>query len=45
MMRLSTKGPRSVIRTTVDLPLFKFVTRTMVSNGRVRCAAVSLYMS
>jgi len=30
MMRLSTKGPRSVIRTTVDLPLFKFVTRTMV---------------
>jgi len=29
----------------VLLPLFRFVTRTMVSNGRVRCAAVSLYMS
>ena len=45
MMRLSTNGPRSVIRTTVDLSLFKLVTRTIVSNGSVRCAAVSLYMS
>jgi len=45
MMRLSTNGPRSVMRTIVDLLLLRFVTRTMVSNGNVRCAAVSLFIS
>jgi hypothetical protein len=45
MMRFPTNGPRSVIRTTVDFPLLRFVTRTTVLKGRVRCAAVSLYMS
>ena len=45
MMRLSTNGPRSVMRTVVDFPFAMFVTRTMVLNGSVRCAAVSLFMS
>ena len=45
IIRLSTKGPRSVMRTTVDFPLLRFVTRTTVSNGSVRCAAVNLCMS
>src|SRR5689334_11604123 len=45
MMRFSTNGPRSVMRTVVLFPLFTFVTRTIVSNGSVRCAAVSLYIS
>jgi len=41
---LSTNGPRSVIRTVVDFPFVMFVTRTIVLNGSVRCAAVNLYM-
>src|SRR6202035_5314499 len=45
MMRLSTNGPRSVMRTVVDFPLVRFVTRTTVLKGSVRCAAVSLFMS
>jgi len=45
MMRLSTNGPRSVMRTVVDFPLVVLVTRTTVLNGSVRCAAVSLFMS
>jgi len=31
------------MRTTVNLPLLRFVTRTTVSNGSVRCAAVILF--
>jgi hypothetical protein len=38
-------GPRSVIVTTTLLPLPRFVTRTRVPNGSVRCAAVSLCVS
>ena len=33
-------GPRSLIRTTTDLPVCSFVTRTLVPNGRVLWAAV-----
>src|SRR5215212_11382430 len=33
-------GPRSLIRTTTDLPVRSFVTRTLVSNGSVLWAAV-----
>ena len=40
--RFLTKGPRSLMRTTVVWPLAKLVTRTVVPKGRVRCAAVSL---
>jgi hypothetical protein len=40
MIRPRTKGPRSVIVTTTDFPLVRCVTRTLVPNGRVRCAAV-----
>jgi hypothetical protein len=29
------------MRTTIRLPLARFVTRTRVPNGSVRCAAVS----
>jgi len=35
-----TNGPRSLIRTITDLPLWEFVTRTRVPKGSVRCAAV-----
>src|SRR3954454_19374237 len=38
--RLWAYGPRSLIRTTTDLPVCSFVTRTLVPNGRVLCAAV-----
>src|SRR5262249_40280616 len=38
--RLATNGPRSLIRTTTDLPLLTFVTLTRVLNGRVLCAGV-----
>lgn len=40
MIRPRTKGPRSVIVTITDFPLLLCVTRTLVPNGRVRCAAV-----
>ena len=43
MIRPRTKGPRSVIVTMTDFPLFLCVTRTLVPNGRVRCAAVSVW--
>ena len=33
-------GPRSLIRTTTDLPVCSFVTRTWVPKGRVLWAAV-----
>src|SRR3954465_12452994 len=33
-------GPRSLMRTTTDLPVRSLVTRTLVPNGRVLWAAV-----
>ena len=44
-MRSPTKGPRSVMRTTTDWSLARFVTRTMEPMGRVRCAAVMAFWS
>lgn len=35
-----TKGPRSLIRTITERPVRRTVTRTMVPNGSVLCAAV-----
>lgn len=40
MTRPRTNGPRSLIRTTTERPLRRLVTRTIVPNGSVRCAAV-----
>ena len=40
MTRAWAYGPRSLMRTTTDLPVRSFVTRTSVPNGRVLCAAV-----
>jgi hypothetical protein len=40
MMRPATNGPRSLTRTTTTIPLARFVTRTIVPNGKVRWAAV-----
>src|SRR2546428_12367426 len=40
MTRPCTKGPRSLIRTTTERPVLRFVTRTIVPNGSDRCAAV-----
>src|SRR5579862_5768898 len=42
MMRPGTKGPRSLMRTWTEAPLLRLVTRTIVSIGSVRCAAVIL---
>ena len=41
MMRPRTAGPRSLMRTTTDLSLARFVTRTIVPKGSVACAAVA----
>src|SRR5579862_4185562 len=38
--RPAMKGPRSLMRTSTDAPLSRLVTRTIVSIGKVRCAAV-----
>jgi len=38
-------GPRSLIRTKIQRRLRRFVTFTQLPNGKVRCAAVSSYMS
>src|SRR4030095_1645901 len=35
MIRLSIKGPRSLIFTSTDFPLARFVTFILVPNGRV----------
>ena len=43
MIRPRTKGPRSLIVTITDFPLLLCVTRTLVPNGRVRCAAVKAW--
>src|SRR5215212_9121271 len=40
MTRPWAYGPRSLIRTTTDLPVRSLVTRTLVPNGRVLWAAV-----
>src|SRR5580692_11317929 len=45
MMRPCTNGPRSVIFTTTDSLLARFVTRTIVPIGNVRCAAVIAFWS
>ena len=39
MIRPLCTGPRSLTRTTTDLPLFRFSTLTRVPNGKVRWAA------
>ena len=36
-------GPRLLTRTMTDLPFFKLVTRAMVLNGSVLCAAVTSF--
>jgi hypothetical protein len=38
-------GPRSLTRTTTDLPLARFVTRATLPRGRVLYAAESSSMS
>src|SRR5271156_3174399 len=43
--RLATNGPRSLMRTSVCLPLFRLVTRTPKLKGRVRGAAVNCGMA
>src|SRR3954470_18077733 len=40
MTRLWAYGPRSLIRTTTDLPVRSLVTWTLVPTGKVLCAAV-----
>ena len=35
-----TNGPRSLIRTITDRPVWRLVTRTFVPKGRLGCAAV-----
>ena len=45
MMRPRVKGPRSVTHTMTLLPDCSSVTRTTVPMGRVRCAAVKVYIS
>jgi hypothetical protein len=41
MIRPRTIGPRSVMVTITERPLFRLVTRAVVPNGSQRCAAVS----
>src|SRR6267142_1501763 len=45
MIRPVAMGPRSFTRTSTVRPFLRFVTRSRVPNGRVRCAAVSWRMS
>ena len=45
MIRPCTNGPRSVIRTTTLWLFVRFVTRTSVPIGSVRCAAVIAFWS
>src|SRR5258708_38599362 len=45
MIRFPTYGPRSLTRTIIHLPFFRFVTFTKVPKGSFRCAAVSSNMS
>src|ERR1044071_10108166 len=45
MIRPQMNGPRSLIRTTTDRLLERFVTLTLEPNGSDRCAAVNLYIS
>src|SRR5262249_5281647 len=40
MTRPGTNGPRSLMRTIIDLLFLLLVTSTLVPNGRLRCAAV-----
>src|SRR5271155_1601354 len=44
-MRSSGTGPRSLTRTKIDRRFFKFVTRTQLPSGRLRCAQVRPFMS
>jgi hypothetical protein len=41
MTRPPMNGPRSLMRTTTDWPLFRFSTTTLVPKGSDRCAAVN----
>src|SRR5262245_5296796 len=45
MIRPAPNGPRSLMRTTTARWFLRFVTRTRVPKGNVRCAAVSARMS
>ena len=45
MMRPDLKGPRSLMRTTKERPLSKFVTRTKDGMGSVLCAAETPHWS
>src|SRR3954463_5333301 len=44
MTRPCAYGPRSLMRTTTDWPVRSLVTRSLVPNGRVLCAAVSAWV-
>src|SRR6478672_11278538 len=43
--RPGTYGPRSLTRTVTDLPVVVLVTRSLVPNGRLGCAAVNSFGS
>lgn len=45
MIRPLPKGPRSLIRTSTDLPFARWVTVTTLPQGSVGCAAVNLFWS
>ena len=45
MMRSEWNGPRSLMRTTTDWPVFTLVTRAKLGIGSVLCAAVIANMS
>ena len=42
-MRRPWNGPRSLIRTVTERPVRSLTTRTLVPNGKVRCAAVMAF--
>jgi hypothetical protein len=44
-MRVSTNGPRSLMRTRTDRFVARLSTCSHVPNGSVRCAAVIAFMS
>src|SRR3954454_9267111 len=44
MTRPWAYGPRSLMRTTTELPVCSFVTRSWVPNGSVLCAAVRAFV-
>ena len=44
IIRSLTYGPRSFTRKTTDRPFCKLVTFTILGNGKVRCAAVKVFI-